>query len=161
MYDVGVGDRGGRILKVFLSLSLSAPGRVCILLANLTGGNCFTITASIHKEPDRSPLHFLPALPGPGRRGCMQNFVLEVEVGGEAFPSILNWEPGVPCSLLNSDLIMGVQGSASFINHDISCTHACPTARLPASTPLLTPFSPSWRASAQQTGRWRKGVRLL
>lgn len=91
----------------------------------------------------------------------MQNFVLEVEVGGEAFPSILNWEPGVPCSLLNSDLIMGVQGSASFINHDISCTHACPTARLPASTPLVTPFSPSWRASAQQTGRWRKGVRLL
>lgn len=77
----------------------------------------------------------------------MQNFVLGIEVGGEAFPSILNWEPGVPYSALNSD--NGMQGSASFINRDISCTHACPTAPLIASTPLITPFFPPLRASAQ------------
>lgn len=63
----------------------------------------------------------------------MQNFVLGIEVGGEAFPSMLNWEPGVPNSSLNSNLIMEVQGSAS---------HACPTARLTASTPPHSFFPP-------------------
>lgn len=91
----------------------------------------------------------------------MQNFVLEVEVGGEAFPSILNWEPGVPCSLLNSDLIMGVQGSASFINHDISCTHACPTARLPASTPLLTPFFPLLEGLSTANRQMEEGCKII